>query len=212
MKISIIVPIYNKESYLDKSLTSISEQSYKDIEVLLIDDGSTDSSGKICKSFCEKDSRFKYIYKQNGGVSSARNAGLIEATGDFIGFVDPDDFINKEMYHTLINQADIDELDIVACGINIIDGDNVTKIVNSDNEYYNSCKALENLLRWSYDVSPYLWNKIFRKNVLEGIKFDEALSVGEDRLFIFETLLKIRRYKVINKCLYSYVRNADSLV
>ena len=73
MKISIIVPIYNKESYLDKSLTSISEQSYKDIEVLLIDDGSTDSSGKICKSFCEKDSRFKYIYKQNGGVSSARN-------------------------------------------------------------------------------------------------------------------------------------------
>lgn len=212
MKISIIVPIYNKESYLDKSLTSISEQSYKDIEVLLIDDGSTDSSGKICKSFCEKDSRFKYIYKQNGGVSSARNAGLIEATGDFIGFVDPDDFINKEMYHTLINQADIDELDIVACGINIIDGDNVTKIVNSDNEYYNSCKALENLLRWSYDVSPYLWNKIFRKNVLEGIKFDEALSVGEDRLFIFESLLKIRRYKVINKCLYSYVRNADSLV
>lgn len=126
--------------------------------------------------------------------------------------MDPDDFINKEMYHTLINQADIDELDIVACGINIIDGDNVTKIVNSDNEYYNSCKALENLLRWSYDVSPYLWNKIFRKNVLEGIKFDEALSVGEDRLFIFETLLKIRRYKLINKCLYSYVRNADSLV
>ena len=140
----------------------------EDIEVLLIDDGSTDSSGKICKSFCEKDSRFKYIYKQNGGVSSARNAGLIEATGDFIGFVDPDDFINKEMYHTLINQADIDELDIVACGINIIDGDNVTKIVNSDNEYYNSCKALENLLRWSYDVSPYLWNKIFRKNCFRG--------------------------------------------
>ena len=103
--ISVIVPVYNVEDYLDRCINSIINQTYKNLEIILVDDGSTDSSGRKCDDFALKDDRIKVLHKENGGVSSARNAGLDVATGDYIGFVDSDDTIESNMYELLFNNA-----------------------------------------------------------------------------------------------------------
>lgn len=113
--ISIIVPVYKVENYLSKCLDSMICQTYKNIEIILVDDGSPDNSGKICDDYAKKDSRIKVIHKENGGLSDARNAGLKIATGKYIGFVDSDDYISVEMYEKLYNQAKKEDADIACC-------------------------------------------------------------------------------------------------
>ena len=114
--ISIIVPVYNVENYLRKCVDSIINQSYKNLEIILVDDGSTDSSGKICDEYSLKDSRIKVIHKKNGGLSDARNAGMEIASGDFWGFVDSDDYIDSDMYSVLLENLLGAEADLSACG------------------------------------------------------------------------------------------------
>ncbi len=116
MKISIVVPIYNAEKYLDRCIQSILNQSYKDLEIILIDDGSTDSSNKICNNYQKRDNRIKFISQKNEGVSAARNRGISEATGEFIGFVDSDDYIQPNMYETLYGLINKYNCDISICG------------------------------------------------------------------------------------------------
>lgn len=212
VKISVIVPIYNKMSYLKRSLNSIVGQTYHNIEIILIDDGSTDASKEICLEYCKRDSRFKYYYKENGGVASARNFGLKVATGDYIGFVDPDDYIEKNMYMELIQLADKNNYEIVDCGINVFDNGTITKIANFNPNEMSIDEATCHLLKWDGIVTPYLWNKIFKRNASKKIFFNESLNVGEDLPFIFEYLLDVKRYGHTNDCLYNYVRNEDSLV
>ena len=115
MKLSIIIPIYNVERYLEETINSVLKQTFTDFELILVDDGSTDNSGKICDKYAQKDSRVKVIHKPNGGVSSARNAGVDNATGEFIGFVDSDDIISEVMYEGMINIAEKYGADIVQC-------------------------------------------------------------------------------------------------
>src|SRR5690625_3550080 len=115
IKLSIIVPIFNMEQLLPKCLDSILTQTFKGFELILVNDGSTDKSGEICDDYAHKDQRIKVIHKKNGGTSSARNAGLAVAKGDYIGFVDSDDYINKHMYETLYNSAIKHSSDIVLC-------------------------------------------------------------------------------------------------
>ena len=110
--ISIIVPIYNVEKYLKKCIDSIINQTYKNLEIILVDDGSPDNCGKICDEYAKKDNRIKVIHKENGGVSSARNVGVENATGEYIGFVDSDDYIEKDMYEVLINNLKKENADI----------------------------------------------------------------------------------------------------
>lgn len=118
--ISIIVPVYNVEQYLDDCLISIINQTYKNLEIILIDDGSTDKSGKICDEYAKKDSRIIVIHKENGGVSSARNAGLRIAKGAYIGFVDPDDWIAEDMYEVLYSNAKKYDADVSVCKYKIV--------------------------------------------------------------------------------------------
>lgn len=212
VKISVIVPIYNKMSYLEHSLNSIVDQTYNNMEIILIDDGSTDASKEICLEYCKRDSRFKYYYKENGGVASARNYGLKVATGDYIGFVDPDDYIEKNMYKELVELADKNNYEIVDCGINIFDNGAITKIANFNPEKMSIEDAICHLLKWDGIVTPYLWNKIFKKDASKKIFFNESLKVGEDLPFIFEYLLDAKGYGHTNDCLYNYIRNEDSLV
>ena len=118
--ISVIVPVYNVENYLDKCLGSIASQTVTDLEVILVDDGSSDMSGMICDAWAKKDARFRVMHRQNNGVSSARNAALQAAKGDFIAFVDADDYINKDMFRLLLN-ALAEDADIAVCGFNTVE-------------------------------------------------------------------------------------------
>ena len=113
--ISIIVPVYNVEKYLSKCIDSIINQTYKNIEIILIDDGSTDSSGAICDKYALVDSRIHVLHIENSGVSNARNVGLNHATGDYIGFVDSDDYIEPNMYELLLEELIADDVDVVQC-------------------------------------------------------------------------------------------------
>ena len=122
LKISVIVPVYKVEEYLDRCVKSIVEQTHKNLEIILVDDGSPDNCPAICDSWAEKDRRIKVIHKENGGLCSARNAGMDIATGDFIGFVDSDDVIDCDMYQLLIENAVSSGADISRCGIFIDEG------------------------------------------------------------------------------------------
>lgn len=211
-KLSVIVPVYNKEDYLERSLSSIKNQTYKNIEIIIIDDGSTDRSKEICLKFCTEDTRFKYFYKKNGGVASARNLGLDKASGEYIGFVDPDDYIDSCMYEKMLNVAIAKNIDIVECGVKRLQNNSTDEITISKDYELTSHDAAIHLIKWENAVTPYLWNKIFRRTVVNGIKFKESLKVGEDLPFIFESILCSSSYMHIHNYLYTYVKYEDSLV
>ena len=116
MKLSVVIPVYNVEKYLDKCVESIVNQTFKDLEIILVDDGSTDESGKMCDEWTEKDTRIKVIHKINGGLSSARNAGIKQAKGEYISFIDSDDFVEQDMYATMVEALDRTGKDIASCG------------------------------------------------------------------------------------------------
>lgn len=212
--ISVIVPVYNVEKVLYHCIDSILNQLFSDFELILVDDGSTDNSGKICDEYSEKDNRILVIHKPNGGVSSARNAGIEAAQGEYICFVDSDDYLEsnylKELIETKRKHADYDN---IWCGFQTVEdyfGKN-KKIVIAENDVGISCYTLENIMilheKW-LDASPC--NKLFNKKIIQqyAIKFPENLSLGEDLLFNFEYLDRTQgTILVINQPLYNYIRD-----
>ena len=119
--ISVIVPIYKVEEYLDRCVESLINQTYKNLEIILVDDGSPDNCPQMCEAWAQKDSRIKVVHKENGGLSDARNAGFEVATGDIISFIDSDDWIEPEMFETMLSQMEKDDSDIVSCGVNWVE-------------------------------------------------------------------------------------------
>ena len=119
-KISVIIPVYNVEEYLDKCVTSVLNQTYKNLEIILVDDGSPDNCPKMCDEWAKKDKRIKVVHKKNGGLSDARNSGIEVCTGEYIGFVDSDDYIDKQMYKELLKRIESTNSDMVMCGINCV--------------------------------------------------------------------------------------------
>ncbi len=171
--ISVIVPIYNVEKYLDKCVESIVNQTYKNLEIILVDDASPDNCPKICDKWAEKDSRIKVIHKENGGVGSARNAGLEASKGEWIGFVDGDDSIDEDFYETLLNKSNGGYYDVVACGFKYIVGD-ITKL---GDDYYSDEHEFtkDELLAEFFDYCKSQWvsfcNKIIKKELFNNLKF-----------------------------------------
>lgn len=212
--ISVIVPVYNVEKVLYHCIDSILNQIFNDFELILVDDGSTDNSGRICDEYAGKDTRAKVIHKQNGGVSSARNAGIEAAKGEYICFVDSDDYLEsnylKELVETKRKYADYDN---IWCGFQTVEdynGKNKEAVI-AKNDTGISCYSLEDIMilheRW-LDASPC--NKLFNKRVVvnNNIKFPEDLSLGEDLLFNFEYLDSTKgKIVVINQPLYNYIRD-----
>ena len=127
-KISVIVPVYNVEDYLDRCINSIVKQTYKNLEIILVDDGSTDSSYKICNEWAKKDERIKVLHNKNEGVSKARNVGIDASTGDFIAFVDSDDYIEETMFEKLLDKQKTNNSDIVFCRVNQINNNKTKRI------------------------------------------------------------------------------------
>ncbi len=194
--ISVIVPVYNVEKYLDKCIKSIVNQTYQNLEIILIDDGSTDESAKICDLWAEKDERITVIHKANGGVSSARNMGLEHASGDYIGFIDSDDFIENDFYELLLNNMNEYNADVSRCIYRYAYDDGHTKASDELNEdivvFDNNIDVLNDLHN-SGHKSVVLWNKLYKASILKNVRFDELLKVGEDVVFNYFAFKKANR-------------------
>lgn len=169
--ISIIVPVFNVEEYLEECLDSIIKQTYKQIQVIMVDDGSTDLSGRICDNYSRLDSRFKVIHKKNGGVSSARNVGLDAAEGEYIGFVDPDDWIDVDMYDRLLYNICKYNVDISVCAYYEHRRSEVCVKLYELIGRVKSDEALSDLLQ---HFNAYLWCRLYRRQVFEGMRFIEG--------------------------------------
>jgi len=209
--VSIIVPVYNAERHIGRCLDSIKRQSLKDFECIIVDDGSSDSSSSIVDGFAAEDSRFRVLHVSNGGVSKARNIGLDHAEGEFIGFVDSDDFIEPDMFESLVSSAESTSADMVQCLYDVFDGDGF-------HPYEKSCKtgktygregAIEALI--TEDIGYVVWNKVFRSRLVSGVRFNEDLVFAEDLLFNVDTLLISEKNVLINKVLYHYYEHDGSL-
>ena len=204
--LSIIVPIYNTEKYLRKCLESIKQQTYTDIEVLLIDDGSTDSSPVICDEYCKKDSRFRYYRLKNGGQGRARNYGLDRCSGEWIAFVDSDDWIKRDMYEAMISSAELHLADLVVCGWCRDHGIKLIKQKTVDN-----VKLYDNLtLMYDYLNTPVITssvcNKIYYYTLWDDLRFPE-IRAREDMSIIYKILAKSKRAVHIKEEKYiQYVR------
>lgn len=213
-KISVIVPVYNCDKFLDTTINSIVNQTYKNLEIILVDDGSFDSSPLICDNWAEKDRRIKVIHKSNGGASSARNAGLDCATGDYIAFVDGDDYIDHDMYEIMLGHIVQYDADAAACGM-------VRENKNAPDEEWGSADAeieiADNteLLRkvgqanGILPVSPC--NKLFSKKAIGDIRFDIRFKYAEDVLFNYFAAKNISKMVIQNVARYHYVNNSDSV-
>ena len=181
-KISIIIPVYNVEKYLKKCLKSIVKQTYKNLEIILVNSGSTDTSGEICDKYAKKDKRITVIHKENEGVSSARNAGLEVVTGEYITFCDADDFIELDMYEYLTRLLEENNGDIATCAGWYEYSKNRSKIFYELEEEFISLNCQE-ALREVYKkniCSSWLWNKLFKKEVFRNVCFRTDLELGED--------------------------------
>ena len=212
--ISIIIPVYNAAGYIEESLRSVLAQTYKNIEVILIDDGSTDGSGEICDAWAKKDDRIRVIHKPNGGVSSARNAGLLSAGGDYIGFVDADDIIEPAMYEQLVTR--IGDAQLISCGyfeypLGTLD------VVRINGTRVNTPVDNKTAAIYMYQTDGYgtsLWNKLFLRNVCyqndAPVKMREELCVGEDEVWLAEVLGNCRKAEFYPEPLYHWMPRKDS--
>lgn len=209
--ISVIVPVYNAEKYLGKCIESIINQTYKDIEIILVNDGSKDDSLSVCNDYAKIDSRIRVVDIDNSGVSCARNTGIFYATGKYIQFVDSDDYINLDMTEKLFNAAQEHDVDLVVCGYNTIVNGECTKnqIISS---YLNKALTekdvnVTDLFNTSFFNSP--WNKLYKKALITS-EFKEDFKIGEDLLFNLDYLQNIDKFSVLDECLYNYVVNKSS--
>nr|WP_194191072.1 glycosyltransferase [Clostridium chrysemydis] len=213
-KVSVVVPIYNVENYLDKCINSIINQSLKDIEIILVDDGSTDNSLKIIEDFKKRDNRIKVIQKKNGGQGSARNEGIKIASGEYIGFVDADDYIDLDMYEKLYKEAN-GKLDICVCSRKSIndEGKELIKIKAESikNKAFNISEYVEGYLMQSHTL--IVCNKIYDKNLLidNRITFKEFNEIGsEDTLFNLEVLRNCKNIGVVSETYYNQISRTGS--
>ena len=210
--ISVIIPIYNVDAYLPKTLDSVLAQTYSFLEIILIDDGSTDNSGLICDTYAEKDPRIRVIHKKNGGVSAARNDGLNIAKGEYIGFVDGDDIIERDMYETLILNAHKHNADISICQMDTVNVNGRTELTFD----YPSRKIKASEIIKGFFFDPFIksimysqCNKIFSKHVLENVRF-APFRYCEDILFVFEAMMKTSTVYYDKRVGYHYIHREKS--
>lgn len=214
-KVSIILSFYNAERTLERSIRGILDQTYRNIEFILIDDGSVDGSSAIAKRYAEVDERIRLICKSNTGVSDSRNIGLDAATGDWVYFVDADDWIEEDAIEAFMEAAQNPTCDLVVCDFYRVQGDVMSRkegpaVGLVSREKYASFMAR----RPSNFYYTSLWNKVFRLSIINEheMRFDNSMQFGEDHVFILEYIMLVNRVALLDRALYYYVDNAGSLV
>ena len=203
--VSIIIPVYNAEKYLRECLDSVLTQTFEGFELLLINDGSSDLSGKICDAYAEKDPRVKVLHKENGGPSAARNMGIDKASGNLIVFIDSDDFVEPNFLENLLSDAT--NSDLVIAGINKIKKDQSVTSFNFPNQLVDVSEKKIYLEDYPLSDYGYPFSKLFKKDILDRhhIRFIEDVHMFEDVLFLFEYLKFCDKIKFNDKSLYNYV-------
>lgn len=208
--ISVIVPVYNVAPYLPEAVESILNQNYRELEVILIDDGSKDASGAICDGFAAKDQRVKVIHQKNGGAAAAKNAGLRMAQGEFLSFVDSDDYLDPNVYGYMVNLLETEEADAVHCEFR-----NVYKTRQEDFVLHPGRSAIDPvsyLKRYHRDwTCALLWNKLYRRTLFEGVFFEEGHRI-DDEFFTYQGMMKAEKIIMDDRIIYNYRRRASSVM
>lgn len=209
-KISVIVPIYNTEKYLERCIRSIMNQTYKNIEIIAVNDGSTDNSLGILEKLKCEDDRIIIINQENMGVSKARNKGLNCATGDFIGFVDSDDFIEKDMYEIMINHLIEENADLCRIKAFIYNREGGIEEISKERNIYTYNNEVEIMnVYLQNELKIAVWDKLFRKSAVEKIRFDSSLF-NEDAAYVWEACLNSRKVVMDTKQLYHHIKRPNN--
>ncbi len=212
MLISVIVPVYKVEKYLPACVESILAQTHKDLEIILVDDGSPDGCGAMCDEYARKDSRVRVIHKENGGLSDARNAGLAVCRGDYIGFVDSDDYIAPDMYETLAAFAEREDLDVAMCGVTRVwsdheeGSDDFAPMVLTDRD-----EMIYQIFANPYNCStPAVWCRIYRASRYKNLLFERGRYM-EDVYYTLPCIERARRFGICCERKYFYNRRGESI-
>lgn len=212
-KISIIIPIYNVEKYLPQCLESVINQTYQNLEIILINDGSTDSCPQICNDYASRDSRIKVVHQKNGGLSAARNAGLQIATGEFISFVDSDDLLSLDFYHILLNTLLENDADIAECEFQKFVNKEKIKYLHNEAEniiqVFEGEKIIKALSKGPLHVM--VWNKLYKIKLVSGILFP-LNRISEDLFWTYKVYGDCTKTVKINKELYFYRQRENSIM
>lgn len=230
-KVSIIIPVYNVEKYIKRCVNSLLAQTLKDIEIILVDDESSDKSPELCDELASNDNRIKVIHKQNEGAGLSRNAALKIATGEYIGFVDSDDFVDPLMFETLYNTAEEFGSDLVLSGVRFVDGnmfeskgDSVLKEYFNGTTHFETTEQLNELRMGIVGAKPFepddskygmsIWKNLFRHSVIKenNLKFQsEREMLSEDALFMIDFIANTRKATGLKEVFYNYCRNGESI-
>ena len=222
MTISVIVPIYKVEAYLRQCVDSILAQTYTDLDIVLVDDGSTDNCPAICDAYARKDARVQVVHKPNGGLMSARQAGLRVAKGDYVGFVDGDDWIESDMYARFASAIDRYTPDMALCEFYYAFADhNEPSTQHLQRAYYTKAQLAQEIYPtmlyhapyYSFGINPCCWSKVFKKELLEQCLYPVTpkVKIGEDAAFTYPCLLAAESLAYVDGCLYHYRNNAQSM-
>lgn len=216
-RLSIIVPIYNVEKYLSRCIESILNQTFKDFELILVNDGSTDNCKEICEKYKRMDSRIIVANKKNGGLSSARNLGIDISKGDYIGFVDSDDFIDVHMYEILLNTINAYDSDIVICDYYKVNEYDIKKYekMKSNNkdikvENINNIDVIERIITRDIKI-VVAWNKIYKRSLFDNLRYKEGV-ICEDEFLAHRIFYKCNKVSIINQKLYYYIQRKGSII
>lgn len=212
--ITVIIPVYNAEKYIERCLYSVCQQTYKYLEIICINDGSEDGSASILDGMAAIDNRIKVVHQKNHGESHARNVGLSLATGDWIAFVDNDDWLEPDMYQRMIEAGIKYNADMVCCSWFKVCPDGTIKAVNKSRIEQNPF-GREALLRYiylrdEYQGFAYMWDKLYKRERLQNIRFNEKLRIGGDVLVLAEIALRTKRAVYLDEAYYHYLQRSDS--
>lgn len=212
--ISIIIPIYNVEDYLERCIKSIQQQTYKNLEIILVNDGSTDGSTEVALEFCQMDPRIKLVNKENGGLSDARNVGIDVCKGKYIVFVDSDDYVEARYVELLYKSLVSNNAQMAVCSFNIVnDNGSVIKrklVSEKKNEIITGREMLNRVMRADGYKYVVAWNKIYASNLLEDLRFEKG-KLYEDEFFNFEVSYNLTKVSFVAEPLYNYVQRAGSI-
>ena len=208
--VSVIIPAYNIEDYIGRCLDSIISQTYKNLEIIVVDDGSRDYTGEILDNYAKKDRRIKVIHKENGGVSSARNKGIEAAEGDYIGFIDGDDLIEPEMYKTLVDLLEEENADIAHCGYQMVFPDRIDYYHNTGKKKIQTTEeGLKDLLSGEM-IEPGLVNKLYKKELIKNCRLNETVKINEDLLMNYQLFKLSQKSVYYDITPYSYMIRSSS--
>ena len=210
--ISVIVPIYNVESYLNRCVDSLVNQTYKNLEIILVDDGSPDGCPQMCDDWAKKDSRIKVVHKVNGGLSDARNAGMKVASGELVSFIDSDDWIDMDAFKKMYDRMLIDNSDVVSCGVKWVteEGELLNDVHVQQYDVIETHSAMNEIII-DGKLKQHVWNKLYKRELIEDILFEKG-KYHEDVFWSYQIFGRSERVSLMSESFYNYVQRSNSIM